>query len=157
MRCQPTRQRGFVMAMVIVTLAVVVGTLSLLAVFAAARYREVRVERIRQAGHAALDSAARLASSRLDKWAADPPSQPVDLDIAALLPPGMTGSATVTAVSDQDRVKFQLAVRVDDGSYEVGDQIELATRQAGPAGTRTTRPANTQTAASLGPETAPSR
>jgi hypothetical protein len=125
---QPHRQRGAILVLVVVVMTVVAGSLAAMGTFAAFRYREVRVERARQVNRAIVDSAAGWVADKRNDWMADPPRQPVELDVKSLLPPEMTASATVTARKEEGMLKCTVATRVEYGVYAASNEVELPMR-----------------------------
>jgi len=122
------RRRGVTLALVVMVMAVVGGMLTLLATCAAQRYRDRQAERVRLVARALADSAAAYARTQLDTWSHTPPDEPVRLDVKALLPPEMTGSATVAVVTIDKRRLCRVSTRVSRGAYAATDEIHLDMR-----------------------------
>ncbi len=118
-------RRGVVLALVIPVMVVAAGLLTLLATSGAQLYRDRQADRVRLVARAMADSAAVYARAHLDTWANAPLDEPVRLDVKHLLPPEMTGSATVTVLTIEGQTVCRVAAHVSRGAYAATDEIEL--------------------------------
>ena len=125
MKPRRSQRRGVTLALVLMVMTVVGGMLTLLATCAAQRYRDRQAERVRLVARALTDSAAAYARTQLDTWSHTPPDEPVQLDVKALLPPEMTGSATLAVVTIDNRRLCRVSTRVSRGVYAAADEIDL--------------------------------
>ncbi|HSW46208.1 MAG TPA: hypothetical protein VLM89_11630 [Phycisphaerae bacterium] len=118
-------RRGFVMALVLAVMSLVAGVLALLASYSAAYYRNHQAERLKLATEAACASVAAYARAHAAEWAARPPASPVSPDIAALMPPGATGSVTISLTPADHHLRGNLSIRLTQGRYAVEREINL--------------------------------
>lgn len=125
MIARSNQRRGLVLVMMVIVIGVVAGFLALLAMSAAHRYREHEAERARLICRMLSDSAAAHARAHQSEWSQNPPAEPVELDVADLLPPQYTGSATLTFTQASNETTCQVNTRVQRGRYACTTEFDL--------------------------------
>ncbi|MBN2447822.1 MAG: hypothetical protein JXO22_13910 [Phycisphaerae bacterium] len=119
------RRRGVMLALVLMVMGLVGGLLVLLASANAHRYRHRQAERVRLVSRAVADSAADYARTQLATWSTNPPAEPIELDVAALLPRKMTGSATMTVLTSDGQTVCHIATRVTRGICTIATRSDV--------------------------------
>lgn len=118
-------RRGLMLLLAVISIAMVMLLLSSLTVFAASRYREEQAARARCTARAVSPSVAAYARERLAEWSTHPPASPVEVDIRGLLTPELSGSATISVVTDQGRMLCRARVEVSRGPAVIVDEFDI--------------------------------
>ena len=126
MRRPTYRHRGFIMTAVLAVMGLVAGVLAVLAYCSATYYREHQAERVHLVTQAATDSVIAYARTQAPSWSAAAPTEAIPVDIAALLPPGASGSASIALTATQGRRICHVSVHVARGRYGAASEIDLA-------------------------------
>jgi type II secretory pathway pseudopilin PulG len=125
MKAMPNSRRGLILVLVIVVTALIGGGLAVLTAWAAEGYRTRQADRARLTARALTDSAAAYARAHLEEWSTRAPTQPVTLDVSALLLPNMTGSATITFETIDGRAVCHATGAAQVGPSTAMDEIDL--------------------------------
>jgi hypothetical protein len=98
--------------LVVVSMALIGGMVSALASYSVRAWQRGQAERLRIAARAVADSAAEYARFHLEDWHSSPPAEAIVLDVAELLPSGLSGSATVDCSGAAGSMICQVSVEV---------------------------------------------
>jgi Tfp pilus assembly protein PilX len=90
-----TQRRGIVLIIVVIFMIIVGGLLTVLAMRAAQWHRQREYDRTQVLAGTLARSGIAWAQARLGS-SASRPAEPVVIDVSALVPPGMSGSAVAT-------------------------------------------------------------
>jgi type II secretory pathway pseudopilin PulG len=119
--------------MVLIVLVLAGGLLTLLATFASQGYRDRQADQARLAARAITASAAAYARGHAQEWSSRLPEKPIELDIAALLPPNMTGSAQIEFSSQEGRPECRITGRTELGPVGAASEISIPLARPGSA------------------------
>ena len=125
MRRPTSCRRGFILTAVLAVMGLVAGVLAVLAYCSATYYRDHQAERIHLVAQAVTDSVIAYARTHEASWSATPPSEAIPVDIAALLPPGASGSASIAFPANKDHRTCHVLVRVARGRYGSASELDL--------------------------------
>ena len=120
------RRPGVMLALVMMVMAMISGSLAVLATCSVGHHRERQLHRVQCAARSLTDSSLVYARSHLEAWKTDLPEQAISLDVAALLPARMKGSAQISFAAAGDSHVCRIAVRVERFGVVAADQVDLA-------------------------------
>ncbi len=89
-------RRGVALIIVLTIILLVGGMLFVLAAGATGLYRNRKIQQVEQVSRSVADSAAAYARRQLSVWSERAPERDIPLDIAAILPEGMTGTCVLS-------------------------------------------------------------
>ena len=125
MKTRRWRRPGVMLALVMMVMAMISYLLAVLATCSVGHHRERQLQHVRCAARSLTDSSLAYARSHLQTWKTDPPEQAINLDVAALLPERMKGSAHISFLEAGDSHVCRIAVRVERFGVIAADQVEL--------------------------------
>ena len=117
------RQRGMLFILTLVVMTLVAGLLTLIAASSARFYRQRQADRVRGVARSIADSAA--AYVRAQDWTGPPSPEPIALDMQAIVPPPLKGSATLTFLTRDGRRLCHIRAHVTMGIVGRIDEIEI--------------------------------
>ena len=94
-------RRGLLLVIVLAVIVIMGGLLTLLATYAAQNYRSWQADTSRRVAVSITESAAGYAQAHRKEWSEKMPEQTIDLDVAALIPEGLAGGASI-AFADEN-------------------------------------------------------
>jgi len=131
-RTQARRQRrGVILLLAVLTIALTTGLLSVLALNTTRMHRQRQADRVRAAVIAMSDSAAAYVRAKAGHLPAT--TQPVELDVSALLPGHMTGSVVLTFPADSDRPVCRIVARAELGNEQFEKVTDLTLAENNPS------------------------
>ena len=119
------QRRGVALMLVVVLMTIMTGLLTLLAAEAARMYRQRQADGARHVARALADSAAAYARVHIDEWSETPPAEPLVLDVGELLPPKVTGSATLSFPTIDGHVICRISTHAQWSRLVASDELDL--------------------------------
>ena len=126
MKTRRWRRPGVMLALVMMVMAMISYLLAVLATCSVGHHRERQLQRVRCAARSLTDSSLAYARSHLEAWQTAPPEQTINLDVTALLPERMKGSAQISFIAAGDSHVCHITVRVERFGLIAADQVDLA-------------------------------
>ncbi len=128
------QRRGVMLTIVVMVMTIVAGVFAVLGANLTHQHRQRQADRVRLVSRAIAASAANYARSQWPAWSMTPPAAPMELDVAALVPPKMTGAATIEVVAKEGRSVCRVAARAEWGPYSSIQEFDLPMPASQPAG-----------------------
>ncbi len=119
------RERGFMLILVVTTMALVGGVLTVLADFAASQHKAHKVCLLDNAADSIASSVSSMIRANARVWQEDPPPQATEIDISQLLPSRTTGSATITWRKSESGTEYHVEVILTKARYPVRRSFSL--------------------------------
>ena len=117
------RQRGMLFIVTVAVMALVAGLLTMMTAYSVRFYRQRQADRVRGVARSIADSAA--AYVRAQDWAGPTSPEPVALDVQAIVPPPLKGSATLTFLTRDGRRLCRIRAHVTLGVVGRIDEIDI--------------------------------
>ena len=118
-------RRGVTLAMVAMVMGLAAGVVALLAMYSAQAYRNRQGERVVRVTRTLIHSGVAYAQAHAAAWRADPPTEPITLDVTELVPPRMTGRLTLSFVTIEGRPHCRISARTQCGAAGAADEEEI--------------------------------
>jgi hypothetical protein len=125
------QRRGVMLTLVIIVMGIVGGLLSILMMNTVALNRDRQINRIRAAADAIADSGAAYARAHAVEWATSRPAEAIELDVAALLPAHISGTARLDFPAEQPK-GCRLRVAVQNTGHHAERELDIALQPEGP-------------------------
>lgn len=129
MRIGQRRQRGLMLAMVMMIMAMISGILLVVATCSVNSHRDRQGECVRRVKRALTSSAVVYARQHLGEWSVHPPNDPIVLDVSALVPERMKGSAQVSFETTEAGPVCCVTVRAERFGIATSARVDLAMQQ----------------------------
>ncbi len=128
-------RRGVALIVVLTIIVLVGGMLTVLAAGATGLYRNRKIQQVEQVSRSVADSATAYVRRHLPAWSDHPPERDIPLNIAAILPEGMTGTCVLSFPTVDHQRCCRVTAHVKQNTQGKIETLDLPLKPPDPAAT----------------------